>query len=110
MKVELKVEYSKKRKDTSAGRIGIVEQLLLKKNHPYPLFASQLKHLQTHINSKTNEKVSVVQVKTLVEIARRQWRMIDQPSQGYPFNYHEGPSMERFSERHVGKFIRKRIV
>ena len=55
-------------------KLELVEQFLLKNYHLYPLSADQVKSLQKIIQSENKEKLSVAQVKKLVEIARRQWK------------------------------------
>lgn len=82
-------------------KLELVEQFLLKNDHPYPLSADQVKSLQKIIQSKTKEKLSVAQVKKLVEIARRQWKKIEKPSENHSFDFPEGPNMECFSECHT---------
>lgn len=95
------VSSSAQKKEKTLEQLELVEHFLFKNDHPYPLSATQIKCLQKHIHSKSKEKLSVAQVKRLVEIARRQWKKIDKPSEDHSSNFHEGPNMEYFSDCHT---------
>jgi hypothetical protein len=82
-------------------KLELVEPFLLKSDHLYPLTADQVKSLQKITQFETKEKLSVAQVKKLVEIARRQWKKIEKPSENHSFAFPEGPNIEFVSECHT---------
>jgi hypothetical protein len=71
---ETSTKKNKKTAKKILQKLELVEQFLLKNDHPYPLSADQVKSVQKIVQAKTKEKLSVAQVKMLVEIARRRWK------------------------------------
>ncbi len=89
---------STQKKDKLVEQVQLIEHFMVINDHPYPLSADQVKLLQKEISSKLKEDLSVAQVKRLVEIARREWKRVEKPSEDDLFHFPEGPKMEYFSD------------
>ena len=85
---------STQKKDKLVEQVQLIEHFMVINDHPYPLSADQVKLLKKEISSKLKEDLSVAQVKRLVEIARREWKRVEKPSDDDLFHFPEGPKME----------------